>query len=326
MKITVVDVAQAAGVSTATVSNALNGTGRASAQTRQRVRDVAAALGYRPNVAGRTLRTGRTGVLALAVTTFGDQRWNFTGIAYYAQVVAAATTAAHAHGYALMVLPANLDADGWQALAADGVVLLDSPEADPAVEVLHARGIPIAFDGRPHVLGPRDSWVDNDHAAITENVLDHLAAMGARRVGLLTADTADHYTRTCIEAYQQRVRAPLVELFDTSDLTGRNAAERLLRAGPDAVYGLVDPCGRAVLAAAADLGLRVPEDVLVVTASEDPGYAATSPAVSTVSLRPADTITAAVEALVGVLAGGSPSVRSDLPAELTVRASSRHAS
>lgn len=320
--ITIVDVAQAAGVSTATVSNALSGTGRASEATRRRVREVAASLGYRPNAAGRTLRTGRTGVLALGVTTFGEERWNFTGIAYYAQVVAAATSAAHAHGYALMVLPASLDLDGWQAVAADGVVLLDSPEGDPAVGVLHARGIPIAFDGQPHAPGPLDSWVDNDHAATTHAVLDHLENMGARRIGLLTADTADHYTRTCLDAYRDRVGTPRIELFGTSDLSGRSAAERLLRAGADAVYGLVDPCGRAVLAAASELGLRVPEDVMVVTASEDPGYAATWPSVSTVSLRPADTITVAIDALAATLSGSPPFVRSDVSTELIVRASS----
>jgi DNA-binding LacI/PurR family transcriptional regulator len=103
---------------------------------------------------------------------------------------------------------------------------------------------------------------------------------------------------------------------------GRAEAERLLRDGADAVYGLLDDSGRGVLAAAASLGLRVPEDVLVVTASEDPTYASTSPPVTTVSLRPADTISAAVEALAATLAGEPPTVRADLATDLLVRASS----
>jgi DNA-binding LacI/PurR family transcriptional regulator len=325
MKSTIEDVARAAGVSTATVSNALNGTGRASAATRARVREVAATLGYRPNAAGRTLRTGRTGVLALAVTTFGERAWNFAEVAYYAHMVAAATSAAHARGYALMVLPTGLDADGWHAVSADGVVLLDSPQGDPAVEILRSRDIPIAFDGEPHEFGPRDSWVDNDHAATTAMVVSHLQSQGARRIGLLAQDTSDRYTQAVVAAYRSLVPEPLVclvGLVGGSDSTGRAEAERLLRDGADAVYGLLDHCGHGVLAAATHLGLRVPEDVLVVTASEDPAYAAMSPSVSTVSLRPEETITAAVEALAAVIAGGQPSVRTDLATELLVRDSS----
>ncbi len=324
---TIVDVARAAGVSTATVSNALNDTGRAGAATRQRVREIADSLGYRPNPAGRTLRTGRTGVIALAVTTFGDHSWNFADVTYYARMVAAATGAAHSHGYALMVLPTDLDVDGWHALAVDGVVLLDSPEGDPAVPILHQRGIPIAFDGEPHLRGPQDSWVDNDHAATTVRVLDHLHAQGARRIGLISTGTTDHYARSCIAAYTATpwVDRPRIGYADGSEPTGRAAAEQLLRDGADAIYGLLDGCGRAVLAAAADLGLRVPEDVLVVTASEDPSYAAMTPSVTTVSLRPADTITAAIAALAATLNGEPPSARSDLPTELQVRASSARA-
>lgn len=321
-RITVVDVARAAGVSTATVSNALNGTGRASAATRDRVRAAAEELGYRPNAAGRTLRTGRTGVLAVAVTTFGDVAWNFAEVAYYAHMVAAATSAAHARGYALMVLPTGLDVDGWHAVAADGVVLLDSPQGDPAVAVLRGRGIPIAFDGEPYDVGPRDSWVDNDHAATVAQVVAHLREEGARRIGLLAPATGDHYARASMAAYEALVDEPLIGLVGREDPTGRQAALGLLRAGADALYGLIDRCGHGSLAAAAELGLGVPEDVLVVSVSEDPTYAATRPPVSTVSLRPVDTVTAAVDALADALAGGEPAVRSDLPSELVVRESS----
>lgn len=323
MKPTIVDVARAAGVSTATVSNALNDTGRASAVTRARVREVAASIGYRPNAAGRTLRTGRTGVLGLAVTTFGAASWNFAEVSYYARMVAAATSAAHRRGYALMVLPPGLDTDGWAAVAADGVVLLDSPEDDPAVTVLRARGIPIAFDGEPTSLGARDSWVDNDHARTTTAVVEHLRSQGAQRIGLLAPGTSEHYAQTCIAAYRAAVDVPLIGMVDGTDPTGRAEAGRLLREGADALYGLHDYCGRGALAAAGELGLRVPDDVLIVTASEDSMYAATTPPVSTVSLCPADTISAAIDALVATLTGGAPTIRRDLPTELIVRASSR---
>ena len=65
IRATVREVAEAAGVSTGTVSHALNGTGRVAAATRTRVAEAAAELDYRPDRRGRALRSGRTNTLAL---------------------------------------------------------------------------------------------------------------------------------------------------------------------------------------------------------------------------------------------------------------------
>ncbi|MEO3785737.1 LacI family DNA-binding transcriptional regulator [Actinocorallia sp. B10E7] len=322
MPATIFDVARAAEVSTATVSNALNGTGRVSEATRRRVREAAERLGYRPNVAGRALRTGRTGMLALGVTTYGPHEWNFSEVAFYTQLITAATATAHRHGYALTILPATLTEPEWQALAVDGVILLDSPQDDPAIPILRDRGIPIAFDGRPWSLGPRDSWVDNDHAAATEQVIRHLRDQNATRIALVTAYGTDLWTRTCAETYRALVPDPLIDAIDADDPEGRAAAERVLRAGADAVYGLIDGLGRGALAAARDLGLRVPDDVLIATCSEDPSYAWTAPPVTTLSLFPTDTVALAVTALADTLSGFPASVHPGLPTRLTVRESS----
>lgn len=264
-------------------------------------------------------------MLALAVTTFGERAWNYAEVVYYAHVVAAATAAAHARGYALTVLPTGLGEPDWQGVVADGVVLLDSPADDPAVRVLGERGIPIAYDGEPHTTGPRDSWVDNDHEASTALVLDHLREQGARRIGLLAQSTSDRYTQAVLAAYRAQVSTPYVRFVDDAEWTGRAAATELLRDGVDAVYGLIDRCGHGILAAADALGLSVPDDVLVVTVSEDPVYQAMTPSVSTVSLRPEQTVTAAIDALIGVIDGGGPTVLPDLPSDLLVRESSLRA-
>lgn len=321
--VTIADVAREAGVSTATVSNALNATGRASEATRRRVREAAARLGYRPNPAGRALRTGRAGAIGLAVTTYGAVAWDVASVSYYAQAIAAATSVAHQHGYALVLLPAGLDADGWWDVQVDGVVLMDSPEDDPAVAVLRERRIPVAFDGRPDQPHARDSWVDNDHEQAIAMVLDHLAAQGATRVGLLAGDSSDAYTRACVSAYTARVAQPRIGFISHDDPEGRRAARALLEGGADAVHGIFDGCGRGVLAAARELGLRVPDDVLVVTASEDPAYAWTAPPVTTLSLLPVEAATRAVTALVGAIETGEGAAEADLPVRLDVRASTQ---
>ncbi|WP_328968064.1 LacI family DNA-binding transcriptional regulator [Streptomyces sp. NBC_00239] len=329
---TIADIARAAEVSTATVSHALNGTGRVGEGTRRRVREVAAALGYGAR------RGPRTRTLGLAVTTYAGNAWDFAGVAYFSRLITAATSAAHARGYALTTLPAERGAEAlWHTLAVDGMLLLDSPTGDPVLRALRARGMPVVFDGRPADPRPGDVWVDNDHAATTREVLDHLAAAGARRIALHSDYGHDHYSNAVTAAYEQWCeegeREPLVIPFDPHDTPGHAFDEALAGppgARPDAVHCVFDPGGRQVLSAARRHGLRVPGDLLLVCASEDPAYAEGDPAagavpVSTVTLRPEVIGETAVAALVALIESGQPETpgQRTVPAGLEVRASSR---
>lgn len=324
----IVDVARAAEVSTATVSHALNGTGRVSASTRARVVEVAASLGYR--------RIGATRTIGLGVTTYGARVWDFTKVAYFREFISASLGAVHASGYSLTVVPAGVGADYWTGLALDGAVLIDSPTRDPVAGSLARRRVPLSLLGAPPAdpdTGDTPARVvtNHDDAAATRMVLDHLGAAGARRIALIAGPTVDHYTSTIISAYQQwcaeqgRRPAVIPALRDGTGMTG--VVEALLTGPdrPDAFYGVYDDCGRAVLAAAQASGLRVPEDLLLVCASEDPGYARTSPPVTTVSLAPRRTARDAVGGLVDLLHGTGARPPSTVPTVLVERASSRRA-
>ncbi|MGW1158064.1 LacI family DNA-binding transcriptional regulator [Streptomyces sp. NPDC002519] len=314
---TLADVARAAEVSTATVSHALNGTGRLADATRRRVREVATALGYGARL---TPRTG--GTLGVAVTTYAGSAWNFLEVPYFARLLTAATATAHAHGYALTILPAARGAETpWHTLAVDGMLLLDSPAGDPVLRALRARDIPLVFDGRPLDPRPGDVWVDNDHIATTREVLDHLAASGARRIALHAGHGDEHYTQAVTRTYEQwcreHGRTPLCLTFDPYDTPGHGLDTVFAARTCDAVYAVYDPGGRQVLAAAARHGLRIPDDLLLVCTSEDPAYAENDPPVSTVTLRPATIAETAVTALVSRL---SPTAPPPPPGGLTVPA------
>ncbi|WAL98454.1 LacI family DNA-binding transcriptional regulator [Streptomyces sp. Je 1-369] len=319
---TLADIARAA-----EVSHALNGTGRVGDATRRRVRETATRLGY------GTPGPPRTRTLGIAVTTF-PAAWNYTDIAYFSRAVTAATSAAHARGYALITLPADRAADdAWHHLAVDGMLIMDSPRGDPMVRALRARGIPLVFDGAPGDPRPGDHWVDNDHESTVREVLDHLSASGARRVALQSGSGDEHYARAVTAAYERwcadHSTPPLVIPFDETDDEG-HAFDPLLQDGEDgegrvdAVYAAYDPGGRQLLAAAARHGLRVPDDLRVVCASEDPAYAETTPPVTTVTLAPDQMAHAAVAVLVALIEddGTAPRGPVSIPAGLIVRASS----
>lgn len=288
-------VAARAGVSAATVSNALNGTGRLSEPTRQRVLAAARELGYAPAGAARALAHGGSGVLGLTMTTYGDLPVPYTEIPYYAQLALSAMAAAHERGYLLMVMPSSLSPWMWLNTPMDGVIHVGPRADDPVRSLLLERGIPMVCEGRPPQPRWYDAWVDTDHEAGLRLLLDHLAESGARRIGLTLPLHDDAYPHLIGRAYASWCGArdvpALVEEFATLPdyfTAERDAVGRLLARDPrpDAVVGVYSDSGHNILAAARHHGLRVPRDLLVACISEDPDYAATTPPVTTVSLRP----------------------------------------
>jgi DNA-binding LacI/PurR family transcriptional regulator len=324
------DVAAAAGVSITTVSDALNGKGRLPEATRKLVRETADRLGYRPSAAARTLRTGKSGLIGLMLTT----PFTFTEVAYFAQMTTSATSTALDMGYGLVVVPTASQFDVWASVALDGAIVLDPLPDDPVLGELHRRGIPIVTDGRE--VGPQlsNGWVDNDHTAGTFKVLDHLVEAGARQIGMIGGTTSDNYTQESMAAYRTwcalHNQEPIIECFTLPDRRDSSiAAHRMLmrEERPDAVYGIYDPSGGDLLEAARALNLRVPHDLMVACCSENSGYATVDPPVTTLSLQPGACGASAVELLIDAMEHpGLGQGQRLMPSSLVVRASTRRSS
>lgn len=303
-------MAARAAVSTATVSNALNGTGRLSEATRQRVLTAARELGYTPASTARALARGSTGVLGLTMTTYGDLPVPYTEIPYYGQLALSAIAAAHERGYLLMVMPSSLSPWMWLNTPMDGVIHVDPRADDPVRSLLQERGIPMVCIGRPPQPHWGDAWVDTDYDAGLHLLLDHLTEAGARRIGLSLPLHDDEYQRLIHRAYAswcaERDLPGLVEGYPFMPdyfTAERDAVGRLLDHDlrPDAVIGVYSDSGHNILAAARQHGLRVPQDVLVACVSEDPDYATTAPPVTTLSLRPDQLGDEAVDLLIAAI-------------------------
>ncbi|MEU6254368.1 LacI family DNA-binding transcriptional regulator [Streptomyces sp. NPDC047043] len=303
-------MAARAGVSTATVSNALNGTGRLSETTRQRVLAAARELGYAPAGTARALARGGTGVLGLTMTTYGDLPVPYTEIPYYAQLALGAMAEAHKRGYLLQVMPGSMSSWMWLNTPMDGVIHVDPRAEDPVRSILRERGIPMVCEGRPPQPHWCDAWVDADYEAGLLLLLDHLTQSGARRIGLSLPLHDDAYPHLIAHAYRawcdKHGMPALVEEYASMPdyfTAEQDAVGRLLDRDPrpDAVLGVYSDSGHNILAAARDHGLRVPRDLLVACLSEDPDYATTTPPVTTLSLRPDRVGGEAVDLLIAVI-------------------------
>jgi DNA-binding LacI/PurR family transcriptional regulator len=332
-QVTIGDVASAAGVSITTVSHALNGKGRLTDETRQRVREVAEELGYRPSALARGLAGGRTGMLALTVSFVEDLAPVLGDYDYFMQVMNAATSAALDRGFSLTLVPAQSRAQVLETLPLDGAIVVDPVPGDAIVDLLDSRGVPIVTTGR-RPDGPSEAcWVDNDHVAGTRSVIEHFSARGATRIALLTAPALQSYTIDALQAFDTTCEelglAGQVEVVTDSLSEGGAyaAASHLLDSAnpPDAIYATLDRLALGALLAAESKGIRVPDDLMVAGCTDSRAAQSSRPALTTLSLNPDVIGTEAVDLLVGLIENDEPGGEAHriVPCSLIPRASTQ---
>ncbi|MBT0992977.1 substrate-binding domain-containing protein [Cellulomonas sp. DKR-3] len=190
---TLVTVARAAGVSRQTVSNVINSPHLVSPETLELVRSVLDSVGYRPNLAARQLRTGRSGNIGLRMRPSND---GING-AVLDGFLHALTEAAQAAGHRIVLFTATDDADevrGYRELVdttnIDGFVLTDTHHGDDRARWLEEQGTAFVTFGRPwsDTVAPETSshsWVDVDGAAGTAAATAHLLGRGHTRIGFI---------------------------------------------------------------------------------------------------------------------------------------------
>lgn len=297
------DVAKLAGVSPAVVSYVVNGTKRVGEDTEQRVRDAVAKLGYRANPSARALRLGSTEMLGIVTPT--------TTNPYFAQLAHEVEAAAAKRGY--MVITSSSDSSiatervQLEQLAGrlvDGIFLC-STVFEPDLRNLDIAGIPIVLLNNSAGVPTRDSvGVDLLHGA--HLAVEHLAWHGYQDIGIViggtTGDEEDGRETGWRESLERLGLAPgpIARGWFTPD-GGYEAMSRLIRsdAVPRALFVSSDQMGRGVLKAAHEAGLRVPEDVAIVSFDGSLDAAYSWPTLTTVAQPLAEMAEAAVEALVG---------------------------
>ena len=268
-RVNIKDVARLAGVSPTTVSHALGGQRPVSEATRARVQEAVEQLGYRPHPGARSLKSSGTGVIALcAVNATSDSP--YANLEYYFRLMQSVTEVAHEEGYALVEVPSQNSDRYWDRLLVDGAVVSDPVAGDPNLAFLRGQGLPYVTTGRDPDAPEAGYWVDDDNDVETRAMLDHLLAHGAADITLVTWLTTDFWTRAGIAAYrawcdEHGMTARIEEVRDQDDDPLEAAARRLLEGPhrPDAVYGLYEEPAIALLRRATELGIKVPEELMV---------------------------------------------------------------
>ena len=262
---TIRDVAKAAGVSISTASNALNGTGRTNAETREKVRKIAEEIGFRPNALARGLLTKRSHAIGMLTNdTYG--RLTLPMASGVSEVLVD-------HGVSLFLCATNnnprlakLHLEALLDRQVDGIIFTATRiDLEPPPELTKLR-IPVVY---VFAQGPSDSVSFHpDDAQGARLAVEHLQRLGRSRILHITGE--QNYRAACIraEAYRELVGPTAEVMFgDWSEEWGHAAIETVFsRSGakPDAIFCGSDEIARGVIDALRDRNISIPDDIAVV--------------------------------------------------------------
>lgn len=265
------DVAARAGVSIATVSRVLNGTGIIRPATEAKVREAVRQLGFRPNRMGRDLRMGQSRSIGVLLPTLANP--------VFADSVAGIQEAARDAGWTVLITSSDYDT-GHEQAAMDG--LLSERVAGLIITVADAGTCPV-LDGLddervPYVLfhnespNPARSSVAVDNARAGHDAAHTLIAHGHRRLGMVAGRfVASDRSRSRHAGFTRAVRAAglpepdLIEIGFNSDLACEALRAAFLNPHrPTGIFCSNDLLALRTIAGLRELGLAVPRDISVI--------------------------------------------------------------
>lgn len=318
---TIYEVAELAGVSPSTVSRALTKPGRISAITEAKIRAAAERLSFQFNPAARALLTGRTQTIGLVVA-------DITNPVVFG-IVRGAEHAAGEAGYTLVIAESQesgeAEAEAIERLipSTDGLVLATTRLSDERIaEIGHRK--PVVLINR---AAPGSDGVLPDVGAGVTDLMAHLLDLGHRSIAYLSGPETSWISRARFEAMLDFAEGAGIALSEVGPVAptiegGRAALRRVLAARPTAAIAFNDLIAIGLMQAAADQGLRIPDDLSIAGFDDIFGSELVVPALTTVRAQLVRAGERAVEILLARLSGDdSPLDGERLGTTLIVRGS-----
>lgn len=347
--VTIIDVAEAAGVSKSAAARVLAQNGSASDKTRKKVLEAADRLGYRPNQLARAMKSGATNTIGIVVPD--------VAIPFFSAVLRGLADTARAAGFEVLVSNTDNDADiearSLELLAeqrVDGIVIAPVFQPDPSAIIrLENEGMPIVLLDRRMPGLEKLPLVSLDHVDATEQAVRALIADGHRRIALVTeasqvGSTLERFTDRSAEDFDLALLRPSAqrlvgylralqqadieiddELIIRSGYTTADAQTAVEEFFARGVSATALHATDAVLSSGAFRGIRssglvIPDDLSFIAFDDQDWTTMVEPAVTVVE-QPRQRLGAtATTTLVGIIRGGTAELAHQmLAAELLVR-------
>lgn len=303
------DVAERAGVSTKTVSRVLNNEKYVREETREKVLAAVKALDYTPDFSARSLAGQKSYMLALFYGSVSE--------AYLAKFQAGVISQCAEHHYHLLVERMDNNrpsvgrkiADTAAQTRVDGVILIpplsDNAEIKAALE---ESGVPYVLVAPTHKAADVRS-VDTDNFEAARELVSHLISLGHKKIAVIKGHPAHSATPLRYAGYTAALEdagLPIDPSLETEGdfqtISGIECAKALLASNsrPTAIFASNDDMAAGAARAAADLGLKVPEDISIVGFDDSLIASISAPPLTTVRQPIEEMARGAVDLLIGI--------------------------
>lgn len=332
MRVTQLDIARLSSVSQATVSRVLAGDDRVDEAIRVRVLEVMRQQNYQPDVRARSLRLRRTGLIGLVLKR---PHGGLADDPFFAALIAGIVDELAGRPYHLCVDMVSDDEsqsgvydEMLRTRRVDGLILVESEAVDDRIALLQRDEFPFVVIGNPHNQGIAS--VDNDNVHAGEIATRHLIESGYRRIGFLGGPSGVTVSDDRLEGYSRAVSevGQLVRVWHAAFgfERARQASMDILasKEQPDALVVLDDFMAFGVVLAAREFGMRIPEDLGLISFNDSSLCRLVDGGLSSVSLGIDRIVRSAVNKLLQIIDGENTqaTVRDIVPCALVARGSS----
>ena len=270
-RVTIKDIAQLAGVSYASVSRALNGSGKVSEENRKKILEICEREGYRVNIHARSLSTRKTYILGVVVPNIANS--------FYSDIVLHFSTHAQTFGYHILLCNSFFDPKIEEEMLGylidqqvDGIVLVSSRNYSIDYVKRYQKSIPIVLLGGSYCENDLRgiNIVNLDNRSGGHMAADYLYSLGHRDIIYLgfrsaTATHAERHAGFMDEMAKHNIQPFTVENTDnySSVEKGYELGLELFRSPRQftAIFAATDTIALGVIKAAEECGLRIPEDI-----------------------------------------------------------------
>jgi DNA-binding LacI/PurR family transcriptional regulator len=307
-------LAQELGISTGTVSRALNGKQDVNEETRRKVLEAARRLGYAPNQAARTLAQGTTRSIGFIIDL--DPESAASSDYFFMGVFDGVQSVLSKHGLDLLVLPCPTDQDPFAYLqrivargVVDGMILSGTKRVDPRIDHLIEAGIPFVTLGRSS-SGKDHSWIDLDFEGVVAIAMARFFAMGHRRIALTVPHGEVNFGAIFEAAYRDALASQGIA-FDPALVLATRRNEEAGYAIVDPLLALDDPPTAVLLIyevtaigvyrRLGERGLRPGRDFAVIGSRDEPTVRFLTPSITCFGMSRQDLGVTVGEALLGQL-------------------------
>ncbi|MFS0674126.1 LacI family DNA-binding transcriptional regulator [Ornithinibacillus sp. 179-J 7C1 HS] len=296
--VTIKDVAKISGVSPSTVSRVIANNPRISEDTKKKVRKAMKDLGYHPNVNARNLvvkSTKAIGVIMPSSTNIALQN------PFFPEILRGIGSVIHEAEYSMYLSTGETEVEILSEVQrmvygsyVDGVILLYSRINDKVTSFLREQGFPFVIVGKPDDFDTEITHVDNDNFKAGKEITQHLIDMGHERIGFIGGSRDLFVTRDRESGYVAALQEAGIEDCEPYKIHteflksgGREAVEHLMSLAipPTGLVVSDDLISLGILSMLENYGIRIPQDISIVSFNNVYLSEITRPALTTVDIQ-----------------------------------------